>query len=112
MITVRISKVAKLAHAKNITLKQAAVELNLVTPEEFDARVRIDNHASFATTAPSGLAGHLDDGRDRAIGNIVEPPPIVGESIHLVTGRLTSIAQRLSRGHARGGAAAPLWFHA
>jgi GntR family transcriptional regulator len=25
-----------------------------------DARVRIDNHASFATTAPPGLAGHLE----------------------------------------------------
>jgi fumarate hydratase class II len=34
------AKVAKLAHKKGLTLKQAAAELNLVTPEEFDKRVR------------------------------------------------------------------------
>ena len=34
------AKVAKLALAKHLTLKQAAVELKLVTPEEFDERVR------------------------------------------------------------------------
>ena len=34
------AKVAKLAHNKGLTLKQAASELGLVTPEEFDKRVR------------------------------------------------------------------------
>jgi fumarate hydratase class II len=34
------AKVAKTAHAKGLTLKQAAAELGLVTPEEFDKRVR------------------------------------------------------------------------
>ncbi|AKU95373.1 Fumarate hydratase class II [Labilithrix luteola] len=34
------AKVAKTAHAKNITLKEAAVSLGLVTPEEFDKHVR------------------------------------------------------------------------
>jgi len=34
------AKVAKLAHHKNLTLKQAAIELKLVTAEEFDRVVR------------------------------------------------------------------------
>jgi fumarate hydratase, class II len=34
------AKVAKLAHKKGLTLKQAAAELGLVTPEEFEKRVR------------------------------------------------------------------------
>jgi fumarate hydratase class II len=34
------AKVAKLAHKKGLTLKQAASDLGLVTPEEFDRRVR------------------------------------------------------------------------
>lgn len=34
------AKVAKKAFAENITLKQAAVALGLLTPEEFDALVR------------------------------------------------------------------------
>jgi fumarate hydratase class II len=34
------AKVAKLAHAKNITLRQAAAELGLVKPEDFDAHVK------------------------------------------------------------------------
>jgi fumarate hydratase, class II len=34
------AKVAKLAYQKNLTLKQAAVELKLVTAEEFDRVVR------------------------------------------------------------------------
>ncbi len=34
------AKIAKYAHKKNLTLKQAAVELNLLTEEEFDAKVK------------------------------------------------------------------------
>jgi len=34
------AKVAKLAHAKNVTLRQAAGELGLVKPEDFDKYVR------------------------------------------------------------------------
>ncbi|MCL2724090.1 MAG: class II fumarate hydratase [Polyangiaceae bacterium] len=34
------AKVAKLAHEKNMTLKEAAVSMGLVTPEEFDRYVR------------------------------------------------------------------------
>jgi fumarate hydratase class II len=34
------AKVAKTAHAKNITLRQAAADLGLVKPEDFDAYVR------------------------------------------------------------------------
>ena len=34
------AKVAKLAHAKNVTLRQAASELGLVKPEDFDKYVR------------------------------------------------------------------------
>ena len=33
------AKIAKLAHKENITLKQAAVKLELVTAEDFDAWV-------------------------------------------------------------------------
>jgi fumarate hydratase class II len=34
------AKVAKVAHAKNLTLRQAAAELGLVEPEDFDKHVR------------------------------------------------------------------------
>src|SRR5262249_53309276 len=34
------AKVAKVAHEKNLTLKEAAVSLGVVTEEEFDAHVR------------------------------------------------------------------------
>ena len=34
------AKIAKLAHAKGLTLKEAALELGLVTAEQFDAHVR------------------------------------------------------------------------
>jgi fumarate hydratase class II len=34
------AKVAKLAHKENMTLKQAAAKLNLVSPEMFDKIVR------------------------------------------------------------------------
>ena len=34
------AKVAKLAHKKNITLRQAAAELGLVKPEDFDKHVK------------------------------------------------------------------------
>jgi len=34
------AKVAKKAHKENKTLKEAAVELNLLTPEQFDEIVR------------------------------------------------------------------------
>ncbi|MDP9151867.1 MAG: class II fumarate hydratase [Myxococcota bacterium] len=34
------AKVAKVAHAKNITLRQAAAELGLIKPEDFDKHVR------------------------------------------------------------------------
>jgi fumarate hydratase class II len=34
------AKVAKLAHHKNMTLRQAAAELGLVKPEDFDKHVR------------------------------------------------------------------------
>ncbi|HVZ34684.1 MAG TPA: class II fumarate hydratase, partial [Polyangiaceae bacterium] len=34
------AKIAKHAHKTGQTLKQAAVELKLLTPEEFDAEVR------------------------------------------------------------------------
>ncbi len=37
------AKVAKLAHAKNVTLRQAAAELGLVKPEDFDKHVRPGN---------------------------------------------------------------------
>jgi len=40
------AKVAKLAHAKNITLRQAAAELDLVKPEDFDRYVRPDKMVS------------------------------------------------------------------
>ena len=33
------AKIAKKAYAENTTLKEAAVELELVTPEQFDERV-------------------------------------------------------------------------
>ncbi len=36
------AKIAKTAHAKGITLKEAALELGLLTAEEFDAKVRPD----------------------------------------------------------------------
>jgi fumarate hydratase class II len=34
------AKIAKLAYSENITLKEAAESLGLLTPEEFDAIVR------------------------------------------------------------------------
>jgi fumarate hydratase, class II len=40
------AKVAKLAHAKNITLRQAASELGLVKPEDFDRYVRPESMVS------------------------------------------------------------------
>jgi fumarate hydratase class II len=40
------AKVAKLAHAKNITLRQAATELGLVEPADFDKYVRPENMVS------------------------------------------------------------------
>ncbi len=40
------AKVAKLAHAKNITLRQAAAELGLVKPEDFDKHVRPEKMVS------------------------------------------------------------------
>jgi fumarate hydratase class II len=40
------AKVAKLAHAKNITLRQAAAELGLVKPEDFDKYVRPEKMVS------------------------------------------------------------------
>ncbi len=40
------AKVAKLAHGKNITLRQAASELGLVKPEEFDKYVRPEKMVS------------------------------------------------------------------
>jgi fumarate hydratase class II len=40
------AKVAKLAHAKNITLRQAASELGLVKPEDFDKYVRPEKMVS------------------------------------------------------------------
>jgi fumarate hydratase class II len=40
------AKVAKLAHSKNITLRQAAADLGLVRPEDFDTFVRPDNMVS------------------------------------------------------------------
>jgi fumarate hydratase class II len=40
------AKVAKLAHVKNITLRQAAAELGLVKPEDFDRHVRPEKMVS------------------------------------------------------------------
>jgi fumarate hydratase class II len=40
------AKVAKLAHTKNITLRQAAAELGLVKPEDFDRYVRPEKMVS------------------------------------------------------------------
>ncbi|MGA3123723.1 MAG: class II fumarate hydratase [Polyangiaceae bacterium] len=40
------AKVAKLAHSKNITLRQAAADLGLVRPEDFDTFVRPENMVS------------------------------------------------------------------
>ncbi len=40
------AKVAKLAHAKNITLRAAAAELGLVKPEDFDRYVRPERMVS------------------------------------------------------------------
>jgi fumarate hydratase class II len=40
------AKVAKLAHAKNITLRAAAAELGLVKPEDFDKHVRPEKMVS------------------------------------------------------------------
>ncbi len=40
------AKVAKLAHAKGITLKEAALELGLLTAEEFDKQVRPEKMVS------------------------------------------------------------------
>jgi fumarate hydratase class II len=40
------AKVAKLAHSKNMTLRQAAAELGLVKPEEFDRYVRPEKMVS------------------------------------------------------------------
>jgi fumarate hydratase class II len=40
------AKVAKLAHARNITLRQAAAELGLVKPEDFDKYVRPERMVS------------------------------------------------------------------
>jgi fumarate hydratase class II len=40
------AKVAKLAHTKNITLRQAASELGLVKPEDFDRHVRPEKMVS------------------------------------------------------------------
>ena len=40
------AKVAKLAHKKNITLRQAAAELGLVKPEDFDKYVRPEKMVS------------------------------------------------------------------
>jgi fumarate hydratase, class II len=40
------AKVAKLAHSKNITLRQAAAELGLVKPEDFDKYVRPEKMVS------------------------------------------------------------------
>ena len=37
------AKIAKKAYADNSTLKEAAIELNLVTAEEFDEWVRPEN---------------------------------------------------------------------
>ena len=37
------AKIAKHAHAEGLTLKQSAIELGLVTPEEFDSWVRPEN---------------------------------------------------------------------
>ena len=34
------AKIAKNAHHKGISLKESAVELGILTPEEFDAKVR------------------------------------------------------------------------
>jgi fumarate hydratase, class II len=42
------AKVAKLAHAKNITLRAAAAELGLVKPEDFDKHVRPEKMVSPA----------------------------------------------------------------
>jgi fumarate hydratase class II len=42
------AKVAKLAHAKNVTLRQAAAELGLVKPEDFDRYVRPEKMVSPA----------------------------------------------------------------
>ncbi|MGA3124478.1 MAG: hypothetical protein ABSF69_27280, partial [Polyangiaceae bacterium] len=36
----------KLAHSKNITLRQAAADLGLVRPEDFDTFVRPENMVS------------------------------------------------------------------
>src|ERR1700733_2877057 len=40
------AKVAKLAHKKDITLRQAAAELGLVKPEDFDKHVRPEKMVS------------------------------------------------------------------
>ena len=40
------AKVAKLAHHKNMTLRQAASELGLVKPEDFDKYVRPEKMVS------------------------------------------------------------------
>jgi fumarate hydratase class II len=40
------AKVAKLAHAKNITLREAAADLGLVKPEDFDRFVRPEKMVS------------------------------------------------------------------
>jgi fumarate hydratase class II len=40
------AKVAKLAHSKNVTLRQAAAELGLVKPEDFDRYVRPEKMVS------------------------------------------------------------------
>jgi fumarate hydratase class II len=47
------AKVAKLAHAKNITLRAAAAELGLVKPEDFDKYVRPEKMVSPDGTSPA-----------------------------------------------------------
>jgi fumarate hydratase, class II len=47
------AKVAKLAHAKNITLRAAAAELGLVKPEDFDKHVRPEKMVSPDGTSPA-----------------------------------------------------------
>ena len=48
------AKVAKTAHAKNITLRQAASDLGLVKPEDFDKYVRPEKNgvAGLSLTRP------------------------------------------------------------
>jgi len=43
------AKVAKAAHHSGISLREAAIKLGYVTPEEFDAAVKPDNSCSSAT---------------------------------------------------------------